>query len=34
VRNHDDHAEYTCPWCGNSGTLEAISSFDVSSGDW
>jgi hypothetical protein len=30
VRDHGDHVEYTCPWCGNTGTLKAADSFDVS----
>ncbi|MDR2783642.1 MAG: hypothetical protein LBB48_07390 [Treponema sp.] len=32
VRDHGDHADYTCPWCGEDIELEDVSSFDVKGG--
>jgi predicted RNA-binding Zn-ribbon protein involved in translation (DUF1610 family) len=32
IRNQGDHAEYTCPWCGSTGTLEAVASLEVKGG--
>jgi hypothetical protein len=34
LRDHDGYADYTCPWCGNEGKVEAVSSIDVSGGGY
>ena len=34
VRVHGDYADYTCPWCGNTGTLNNADSFNVSGGGY
>jgi len=34
IRDCGDYAEYTCPWCGDTGELQNADSFDVSSGDY
>jgi predicted RNA-binding Zn-ribbon protein involved in translation (DUF1610 family) len=34
IRDRGDHAEYTCPWCGNTGALRTANSFDVSGGGY
>jgi hypothetical protein len=32
--DYGDHAELTCPWCGDTGELEAADGFDVSGGGY
>jgi hypothetical protein len=34
VFKYDSNTKFTCPWCGNSGELVNVNSFDVSGGSY